>query len=195
MCIVIVDHWYQRMALGNSVSTYEVIAFLHYTIELCYTKMVSSATLQQQYWKLSCHDAIFVVTDGIAGCHNNNLWCHQWWQSWHHENSQFSVKGTSNVRLTNRSDIYPKRMRCVVPGLHISEKIYTLIMRFDCTIICYLSHHRHALKSFKKSHRWQHKLALGIIGSCFTLCKMHCWNTEQVIESMQNVLKGRPHIR
>ena len=39
----------------------------------------------------SCHDANFIIIGDIRGCHNDNLWCHQWWQSWHHDNSLFSV--------------------------------------------------------------------------------------------------------
>ena len=39
----------------------------------------------------SCHDAAFVVTGGITGSCYDNQWCHQWWQSWHYDNSQFSV--------------------------------------------------------------------------------------------------------
>ena len=37
------------------------------------------------------HDGNFVITGGTRGCHYDNLWCLQWWQSWHHENSGFSV--------------------------------------------------------------------------------------------------------
>ena len=36
-------------------------------------------------------DANFVVTGSTGGCHNDNLRCHQWRQSWHLDNSQFSV--------------------------------------------------------------------------------------------------------
>ena len=33
----------------------------------------------------SCHDANFVITGDTAGCHNDNLRCHQWrHHSWHH---------------------------------------------------------------------------------------------------------------
>ena len=39
----------------------------------------------------SCNDANFVITGGTGGCHYDNLQCHQWWQSWHHNNSQFSM--------------------------------------------------------------------------------------------------------
>ena len=39
----------------------------------------------------SCHDANFVITVGPTGCHYDNLWCYQRWQSWHHDNSPFSV--------------------------------------------------------------------------------------------------------
>ena len=33
----------------------------------------------------SHHDAKFVCIDSTGSCHNNNLWCHQWLKSWHHE--------------------------------------------------------------------------------------------------------------
>ena len=42
-------------------------------------------------WKASLHDANFVITGGTTGCHSNSLWCHQWWQSWHHGNYEFSA--------------------------------------------------------------------------------------------------------
>ena len=31
----------------------------------------------------SCHDANFAITGDTGGCHNNNVQCHQWRQSWH----------------------------------------------------------------------------------------------------------------
>ena len=44
------------------------------------------------HWKLkSCQNANFVIISGTLGCHNDNLQCHQWQQSWHHDNSHFSV--------------------------------------------------------------------------------------------------------
>ena len=39
----------------------------------------------------SCHDANFVVTFGAAGGHYDSLWCNQWWQGLHHDDSQFLV--------------------------------------------------------------------------------------------------------
>ena len=39
----------------------------------------------------SPHDADFVITDGTMDCRYGNPQCHQWWQNWHHDNSQFSV--------------------------------------------------------------------------------------------------------
>ena len=39
----------------------------------------------------SFYDANFVITGGIKGCHGDNLWCHQWWLSWHGDDAQFSV--------------------------------------------------------------------------------------------------------
>ena len=34
----------------------------------------------------SCHNAHFVVIGGTAGCHNDNMQCQRWRQSWHHVN-------------------------------------------------------------------------------------------------------------
>ena len=39
----------------------------------------------------SCHDANFVITGDIEGCHSDNLQCHQQWQSWHHDDFLISV--------------------------------------------------------------------------------------------------------
>ena len=39
----------------------------------------------------SCHDTIFVVASGNEGCCYDNLGCHQWRQSWHHENYSFAT--------------------------------------------------------------------------------------------------------
>ena len=45
-------------------------------------------------WSLktkSCHDANFVITGGTAGCHYDNLQCHQLRQSWYYDESVFIV--------------------------------------------------------------------------------------------------------
>ena len=39
----------------------------------------------------SRYDAYFVITSGTWGCRYDNLMCHQWWQSWHHDESWFRV--------------------------------------------------------------------------------------------------------
>ena len=51
--------------------------------------MCYSWPVYHEIWHLmlSC----FVITGGTWGCHNDNLRCHHWWQSWHHDNSWFSV--------------------------------------------------------------------------------------------------------
>ena len=38
----------------------------------------------------SYHDDNFVVTGGIRGYRDDNLWCRQWLRSWHHDNSLIS---------------------------------------------------------------------------------------------------------
>ena len=37
------------------------------------------------------HGGHFVVAGGTTGCHTDNLWCHQWRQSDHHDKFRFSV--------------------------------------------------------------------------------------------------------
>ena len=49
-----------------------------------------------------CHDANFVITSGTGGCLYDNLQCHQWWQSWHHDNSvslEIFKKGMTQVKF------------------------------------------------------------------------------------------------
>ena len=43
------------------------------------------------HWKVSHHNATFVINGGTASCHNNKLQWHQKWQSWHHHSWQFWV--------------------------------------------------------------------------------------------------------
>ena len=48
------------------------------------------------HWKLCRH----------VGFHNDNIRCHQWWQSWHHDDWQFSNvsrQGKSNARMPVRN--------------------------------------------------------------------------------------------
>ena len=43
--------------------------------------------------KIKYHQfANFVITGGTISCHNDNLWCHQWWQSRQTDNLLFSEK-------------------------------------------------------------------------------------------------------
>ena len=44
----------------------------------------------------SCHDANFFVTGGVTGWRYDSLWCCQWWQNWHHNNTRFSKRNTSD---------------------------------------------------------------------------------------------------
>ena len=51
-------------------------------------------------WKTkSCHNVNFVVIGGIIGCHSDNLWFHQWWQSWHYDDFVFSVVVPSSASV------------------------------------------------------------------------------------------------
>ena len=40
---------------------------------------------------VSCHNANSVITGGTGDCHYNNLWCHEWLQSWHYDSPWSSV--------------------------------------------------------------------------------------------------------
>ena len=42
----------------------------------------------------NCHCVNFVGTGGMGGFHYDNFWGHQWWQSWHLDNSVFSTSTT-----------------------------------------------------------------------------------------------------
>ena len=49
----------------------------------------------------SCHDANFVNTGGIVGGYimgyNGDLWSLQWQESWHHDDSWFSMQVCGTV--------------------------------------------------------------------------------------------------
>ena len=57
----------------------------------------------------NCHDAIFVVTGGTGGCHDNHR-CHQWRQSCHHDDTRFSV--------------YVSKMKCTIIIIHCTCRTY-----------------------------------------------------------------------
>ena len=46
------------------------------------------------------HNTNFVIAGGTTGCHNDNLWCHQRWQSWHYDNPCYSLWYTETTWLT-----------------------------------------------------------------------------------------------
>ena len=58
------------------------------------------------------------VTGGTVGCHNDNLRCHQWRQSWHYDNSWFSVYVNSILWFTHI--------------LRNANNCYYVLLMFDC---------------------------------------------------------------
>ena len=61
-----------------------------------YFYMFQRFRLQQSALILCLHGKLRVVinctvNDVTTGCQNGNLWCDQWWQSWNHDKSLFSV--------------------------------------------------------------------------------------------------------
>ena len=59
-----------------------------------YDDVIMMPLLTCNHWKHKSHynANFFFVTGSSTGCRYNNLQCQQWWQSWHHGNSQFSAK-------------------------------------------------------------------------------------------------------
>ena len=58
-------------------------------------------------WKpKSCHDVNFMITIGITGCHGDNLQSNQWWPTWHHDNSWFSVCDKFTGKYHNNIKFY-----------------------------------------------------------------------------------------
>ena len=55
-------------------------------------------------------DANFVITGGIGGCRLDNLQCHQWWQSWHHNYSVFTAYTVYPIK-------YAHKFCCVILSL------------------------------------------------------------------------------
>ena len=68
-------------ATWNVITQYEFLAI--FVCSLPCNTWIQLYTLNTE----SCYYVDFVVIGGTAGCHYDNLQCHQWWQSWHHENS------------------------------------------------------------------------------------------------------------
>ena len=68
-------------ATWNVITQYEFLAI--FVCSLPCNTWIRLYTLNTE----SCYYVDFVVIGGTAGCHYDNLQCHQWWQSWHHENS------------------------------------------------------------------------------------------------------------
>ena len=64
---------------------------------MTYLSRIISVTLKTK----SCRNANFDVIGGTVGCHNDNLRCHQWRQSWHYDNSWFSVYVNSTLWFTH----------------------------------------------------------------------------------------------
>ena len=63
------------------------------------------------------------LTGITGGCHNNNLWCHQWQQSWHFDYSGFSMFYT-DLSVSSLIDQSHKSNSAPFPyhSMHHSEK-------------------------------------------------------------------------
>ena len=76
------------LAIKSLVNTKETVQYFVQP-----TKMLMKAWILylQMLKTVSCDDAIFVTIGSTRSCHNNNLQCPQWRQSWHHTNSELFV--------------------------------------------------------------------------------------------------------
>ena len=100
-------HWYQRQ---NSCCLHQNHKYIIAT-KFCMhwkAKVVNMPTL------------LTLVVAGTMGCHYDNLQYHQWWQSWHYDNSQCSMYGMAAMHTgihKNINDI----------NVINHEKVFTMI--------------------------------------------------------------------
>ena len=92
------------------------------------------------------HNAKFVVSSGTTDCHNDNLWSHQWKQSWHHNNSLFSVKCqvcwliwemTEIIKITVSGVIFFIILILCSSTLYIKHTLNMCVYIYDRTLIFY----------------------------------------------------------
>ena len=66
----------------------------------------------------SCHNANFFVTGSTMDCHNDNLRCHHWQQSWHDDKAQFSVNLCKSMLIVICVDLWFILHDQMLPPMH-----------------------------------------------------------------------------
>ena len=110
----------------------------------------------------TCRNANFVVAGGTAGCHNDNLWCRQWYQSWYHYNSRFSVDDIHNSQqwkiLWKPRMLITRRCRNL-DGPYLFFGLPSAATQITATDTCVIDthikefHYRHNAGSEQQSHQ------------------------------------------
>ena len=90
------NSWYRKLILQNTSKIMHLSVVDHRNLSRNEDTTTTTETTPNRFifYALkteSHHDANFVVTGGTVGCLYDNLRCHQWRQSWHYDNSRFSV--------------------------------------------------------------------------------------------------------
>ena len=84
------DRHQMLIILTNSTSDIWILRLTKQTCWRDFGKTDIQSNLQQPKVNISndesCHDDNVIVIGSIAGCHNDELLCCQWWQSCHHNN-------------------------------------------------------------------------------------------------------------
>ena len=78
----------------------------------------------------SCHNGSFAVTGYSTGCHSNNQQCCQWWQSWHHDNSQISA---SFRNTSHTMDMLWEKFQWILP-LYMKPISFQLKVSVVCSV-------------------------------------------------------------
>ena len=89
LCVVKpLNHWFLH-TLGYTENQELSWQDLYHHWLFIITDSLSSLTLYHHWRSLSSLTAPYDVIMTTIGCQNDNLWCYQWWQNWHHEHTSF----------------------------------------------------------------------------------------------------------
>ena len=108
-----------------------------------------------------CHDANFVVTGGIGGCHNN-LRCRTWWRNWHHDNFRYN----DNCFVSGGTGGCHNMRRLIVRSREVSKPrdfFERITLKFGSAIACQISERLDKSKHEARAIEILWKLAVGCL--------------------------------
>ena len=92
------------------------------------------------------HDSTFAVAGGTTGCRNDNLWCRQWRQNWHHDNSRCF----SSSVILGMNDIYQSSHKEIVLVFH--SLLHFAVARYSSNLPMSLMGHDFVQEYWQVSH-------------------------------------------